>query len=229
MNDDSGPALQLTGVTRAFLQGGETLTVLRGADLAIDPGEVVGLVGQSGAGKSTLLHIAGLLERPDEGEVTISGLASGRMSDTQRTELRRRELGFVYQFHHLMPEFSAQENIVIPQMINGISAREARSRALDLLAMLRLNERATHRPAQLSGGEQQRVAILRAVANAPRLLLADEPTGNLDQNTANAVFDQLLRLVRETGLATLIATHNLDLAERMDRVVVLSDGVLTEA
>ena len=229
MNDDSGPALQLTGVTRAFLQGGETLTVLRGADLAIDPGEVVGLVGQSGAGKSTLLHIAGLLERLDEGEVTISGLASGRMSDTQRTELRRRELGFVYQFHHLMPEFSAQENIVIPQMINGISAREARSRALDLLAMLRLNERATHRPAQLSGGEQQRVAILRAVANAPRLLLADEPTGNLDQNTANAVFDQLLRLVRETGLATLIATHNLDLAERMDRVVVLSDGVLTEA
>ncbi len=174
-----------------------------------------------------MLHIAGLLERPDGGEVVVDGKAAGGLADRDRTALRRRFLGFVYQYHHLLPEFSALENIILPQMLNGLTRSEARLRALDLLAMVQLKERADHRPGRLSGGEQQRVAIARAVANAPRVLLADEPTGNLDAGTADAVFRQLLALVRETGMAALIATHNPELAARMDRTVHLRDGVLS--
>jgi lipoprotein-releasing system ATP-binding protein len=185
------------------------------------------LVGQSGSGKSTMLHIAGLLERPDAGDVVLDGKGAAALSDHQRTILRRKFLGFVYQYHHLLPEFSALENVMLPQMLNGLSRSEARRRAVDLLAMVQLKDRADHRPGRLSGGEQQRVAVARAVANAPRVLLADEPTGNLDAATADTVFRQLLALVRETGMAALIATHNPDLAARMDRTVRLKDGVLT--
>jgi lipoprotein-releasing system ATP-binding protein len=222
------PALELREVIRTYRQGGNTLGVLRGASLAIRPGEIVALVGPSGAGKSTLLHTAGLLERPDGGEVLIDGLACGDLGDTERTALRRAHLGFVYQFHHLLPEFSALENIMLPQMIAGLARSEARARATALLRMVGLEERATHRPARLSGGEQQRVAIVRALANAPRVMLGDEPTGNLDQHTAAEVTNALLEIVRGTGLAALIATHNLDLARRLDRVLVLEDGLVVE-
>ena len=222
----SEPALELVGVERRFVQAGVTLDVLRGATLALMPGEVVALVGPSGAGKSTLLHVAGLLEAPDRGEVRIEGQDGGRLSDAARTTLRRRALGFVYQFHHLLPEFSAIENVMIPQMVAGKSRAEARRYAADLLARVGLAPRAEHRPGRLSGGEQQRVAILRAIANGPRVLLADEPTGNLDPATAGGVFVELMRLVRDTGLAVLMATHNPELAGRMDRVVRLQDGVL---
>jgi lipoprotein-releasing system ATP-binding protein len=191
------------------------------------PGEIVALVGQSGSGKSTLLHIAGLLERPDEGDIIVDGKSAGAAGDRERTALRRQFLGFVYQYHHLLPEFSAIENVMLPQMLNGHSRSEARRRAGELLAMVQLKDRSDHRPGRLSGGEQQRVAIARAVANAPRVLLADEPTGNLDSSTADTVFRQLLALVRETGMAALVATHNPDLAARMDRTVTLKDGVLT--
>jgi lipoprotein-releasing system ATP-binding protein len=226
MSDPAFP-LCLRGIKRTFVQGDRRLEVLRGVTLDLRPGEIVALVGQSGSGKSTLLHIAGLLERPDEGDIVIDGKSAGAASDRERTTLRRQFLGFVYQYHHLLPEFSAIENVMLPQMLNGRSRGEARRRAVELLAMVQLKERADHRPGRLSGGEQQRVAIARAVANAPRVLLADEPTGNLDASTADAVFRQLLGLVRETGMAALVATHNPDLAARMDRTVTLKDGFLS--
>jgi lipoprotein-releasing system ATP-binding protein len=219
--------LALRGIQRTFMQGDRQLEVLRGVSLDLRAGEIVALVGQSGSGKSTMLHIAGLLERPDAGDVVLDGKGAAALGDHQRTLLRRKFLGFVYQYHHLLPEFSALENVMLPQMLNGLSRSEARRRAVDLLAMVQLKDRADHRPGRLSGGEQQRVAVARAVANAPRVLLADEPTGNLDAATADTVFRQLLALVRETGMAALIATHNPDLAARMDRTVRLKDGVLT--
>jgi lipoprotein-releasing system ATP-binding protein len=222
----NGPALELQSVERTFRQAGETLHVLNGASLALRPGETVALVGPSGAGKSTLLHIAGLLERPDSGEVVIEGRACGKMSDSERTEIRRGHLGFVYQFHHLLPEFSALENVMLPQMIAGVARGKARERARNLLSLVGLGPRESHRPARLSGGEQQRVAIVRALANEPRVLLGDEPTGNLDQHTAEDVMRVLIEVVRTAGLAALIATHNLDLARRLDRVVGLEEGRL---
>jgi len=217
-------ALALEGVERTFVQGAARLRVLAGASFSVQAGEVVALVGPSGAGKSTLLHIAGLLERPDAGEVKILGTPCARLGDQARTELRRKTLGFVYQFHHLLPEFTALENVVIPQMIAGVAKRAATKRARDLLGLVGLAERERHRPARLSGGEQQRVAMARALANAPKVLLADEPTGNLDQTTAGQVFDMLMNVVRGQGVAALIATHNLDLAARMDRALRLADG-----
>lgn len=223
---DAEEGLRLSGIRRGFRQGKDTLEVLRGADLDVRAGEIVALVGPSGAGKSTLLQIAGLLEPPDAGEVRLAGQAAGGLSEGERTRLRRLHLGFVYQYHHLLPEFSAVENVVLPQMIAGRSRTQARGRAMDLLGRLGLADRAEHRPGQLSGGEQQRVAICRALANAPRVLLADEPTGNLDPHTADLVFEELIRLVRDSGVAALIATHNPDLARRMDRVVRLHDGRL---
>jgi lipoprotein-releasing system ATP-binding protein len=226
MSDPAYP-LSLSGVRRTFIQGDRRLEVLRGITLDLRPGEIVALVGQSGSGKSTLLHIAGLLERPDQGDIIIDGKSAGAAGDRERTALRRRFLGFVYQYHHLLPEFSAIENVMLPQMLNGLARGEARARAADLLAMVQLKDRSDHRPGRLSGGEQQRVAIARAVANGPRVLLADEPTGNLDFSTADAVFHQLLSLVRQTGMAALVATHNPELAGRMDRTVTLRDGVLT--
>jgi len=229
MNQTSGPTLRLQHVSRTFYQGDRTLQVLRDASLEIRPGEIVALVGQSGSGKSTLLHIAGLLERPDSGEIVLDGKECSKLDDGARTALRRQYIGFVYQYHHLLAEFTALENVMLPQMLNGLPRGEARERAKQLLQMLGLAERAQHRPAKLSGGEQQRVAIARAVANVPRLLLADEPTGNLDQKTADKVFGQLLALVRQTGLSALIATHNPALAEQMDRTVLMENGVLVPA
>jgi len=225
--NDTGFPLSLRDIRRTFVQGDRRLDVLRGVSLDLRAGEIVALVGQSGSGKSTLLHIAGLLERPDEGDVVVDGKSTGKANDRERTTLRRQFLGFVYQYHHLLPEFSAAENVILPQMLNGRSRSQARARAEELLALVQLKDRGDHRPGRLSGGEQQRVAIARAVANAPRVLLADEPTGNLDSSTAEAVFRQLLVLVRETGMAALVATHNPDLAARMDRTVTLKDGVLT--
>ncbi|MCW5730569.1 MAG: ABC transporter ATP-binding protein [Alphaproteobacteria bacterium] len=220
--------LRLQGVVRTYAQAGEALEVLRGVDLLVRAGEVVALVGPSGAGKSTLLHVAGLLEPPDGGEVFVQGRSCFGMSDDERTRVRRDLLGFVYQFHHLLPEFSALENVVLPQLIAGRSRSEARLRARALLESLGLGARLSHRPARLSGGEQQRVAIARAVANGPKVLLADEPTGNLDHRTAELVFSELLGLVRNQGLAALIATHNSELAARMDRMVTLQEGRLVE-
>ena len=228
MSEANTDGLQLEQVRRSFKQGKDSLDVLRGADMSVRGGEIVALVGPSGAGKSTLLHIAGLLEKPDSGEVRLAGCAAGRLSEGERTRLRRLHLGFVYQYHHLLPEFSAVENVVLPQMIAGQSRTQAKIRALDLLGRMGLAERAEHRPGQLSGGEQQRVAICRALANSPRVLLADEPTGNLDPHTAEGVFDELIRLVRGSGVAALIATHNPDLARRMDRIIRLQDGLLVE-
>jgi lipoprotein-releasing system ATP-binding protein len=224
----SKAVLQLAGVVRVFRQGRDSLAVLKGANLSLRAGEIVALVGPSGAGKSTLLHIAGLLEKPDEGEVIIADLACGALDDDERTRLRRANLGFVYQYHHLLPEFSALENVIVPQAIAGLPRAEAESRARELLTTLGLAERANHRPARLSGGEQQRVAIARALANAPAVLLADEPTGNLDPHTADEVFGLLLKLARGANLAALIATHNVDLARRMDRTIRLCDGVLVD-
>jgi lipoprotein-releasing system ATP-binding protein len=226
MSDSLFP-LSLRDVKRTFVQGDRRLEVLQGVSLDLRPGEIVALVGQSGSGKSTLLHIAGLLERPNEGDIIVEGKSAGAVNDRERTALRRRVLGFVYQYHHLLPEFSAIENVMLPQMLNGRSRGQARSHAAELLAMVQLKDRSDHRPGRLSGGEQQRVAIARAVANAPRVLLADEPTGNLDSSTADTVFRQLLSLVRDTGMAALVATHNLELAARMDRTVTLRDGVLS--
>jgi lipoprotein-releasing system ATP-binding protein len=222
------PALRLERVQRHYGAGASRLTVLDGADLEVFPGELVALVAPSGAGKSTLLHIAGLLERPDDGEVHIVGRAAGRLSDADRTAIRRVQIGFVYQFHHLLPEFSALENVVMPQLIRGLARPLAAQRGMQLLGYMRVKDRADHRPSEMSGGEQQRVAIARAVANGPRLLLADEPTGNLDPNTAHLVFDGLVRLVRASKLAALIATHNHDLASRMDRRITLQDGKVIE-
>jgi lipoprotein-releasing system ATP-binding protein len=226
MSDSAFP-LSLRGIKRTFIQGDRRLEVLRGVSLDLSPGEIVALVGQSGSGKSTLLHIAGLLERPDGGDVVVDGEAAGGLGDRERTILRRRFLGFVYQYHHLLPEFSAVENVMLPQMLNGASRRDAKGHATKLLSMVKLESRLDHRPGRLSGGEQQRVAIARAVANAPRVLLADEPTGNLDSETAETVFQQLIGMVRETGMAALVATHNHELAARMDRTVMLKEGVLS--
>jgi lipoprotein-releasing system ATP-binding protein len=221
--------LELRGVDRSFRQGAGRLDVLREVSLSVWPGEIVALIGPSGAGKSTLLQISGLLEPPTAGEVLIQGEAASRLSDARRTELRRTAIGFVYQYHHLLPEFSAAENVVLPQMIAGLSRAKARRRALELLAMVSLGQRAEHRPAQLSGGEQQRVAIARALANGPALLLADEPTGNLDHHTADGVFAMLVKLVRAVNLGALVATHNLDLARQMDRILAIEDGRLVGA
>ena len=226
---DEQPLLFLHQITRRFRQGDATLDILKGAELAVWAGQSVALVAPSGAGKSTLLHIAGLLEHADGGEVYVDAVATSHMIDIQRTRIRRADIGFVYQFHHLLQEFSALENVMLPQMIRGLGAREARSRATELLSYLGLKERLTHRPAELSGGEQQRVAIARAVANDPRILLADEPTGNLDPKTADHVFATLAVLVKATGLAALIATHNMELAARMDRRVTIRDGKVAEA
>ena len=222
-------ALELRQVRKVFLQGGVELAVLNGVDLALRAGEIVALVGPSGAGKSTLLHVAGLLERPDGGALLIEGRECGGLSDDERTLLRRRALGFVYQFHHLLPEFSALENVMLPQMIAAAPRGDARAKAEALLRQVGLGERLSHRPARLSGGEQQRVAIVRALANDPKILLADEPTGNLDHATADGVIATLLEIVRGSGLAALIATHNFDLARRLDRIVALEDGVLVPA
>lgn len=218
-------ALELAGIEKVYNRGKPSqVAVLRGATLEVKRGEVVALVAPSGAGKSTLLHIAGLLDTPDQGSVALGGRNMVGLSDKARTEARRAEVGFIYQFHHLLPEFTALENIVIPQLANGTPKAAAEARAMDLLARVGVAERAQHRPAALSGGEQQRVAFCRALANGPRLLLADEPTGNLDPGTSDQVFAALMGLVRDTGLAALIATHNLDLAARMDRVVRLDQG-----
>jgi len=225
---DGDPLVFLHGISRQFRQGDSTLDILKGAELAIWPGQSVALVAPSGAGKSTLLHIAGLLEHPDSGEVYIDAIATSNLTDIQRTRIRRTEIGFVYQFHHLLSEFSALENVVLPQMIRGLSRREASARGAELLSYLGLRDRLMHRPAELSGGEQQRVAIARAVANAPRIFLADEPTGNLDVRTAEHVFATLNQLVRASGLAAVIATHNLDIAAQMDRRVTLRDGLVLE-
>ena len=223
------PVLALDAVERRYGQGETAVEVLSGASLALFSGQSVALIAPSGAGKSTLLHLAGLLERPNAGEIIVSGAPTTAMSDDERTALRRNEIGFVYQFHHLLPEFSALENLILPQMIAGLRRKEATKRGRELLRYLGLSARESHRPAELSGGEQQRVAIARAVANGPRILLADEPTGNLDPKTADHVFATLAALVRATGLAALIATHNMDLAARMDRRVTIRDGRVVEA
>ena len=228
MSDPSSPdqVLAIRGLTRTYQTGDKTLTVLDGADLDVMPGEVVGLIGPSGSGKSSLLHAAGLLERPTAGQIFIEGRDCSNLSDRVRTRVRLHTIGFVYQAHHLLPEFSALDNVVLPQMIAGTSRKAARERAFFLLEQLGLAERVKHQPAQLSGGEQQRVAIARALANSPRLLLADEPTGNLDPHTSAAVFENLYALARATGVAALVATHNLELARHMDRVLGLKDGKL---
>ena len=222
------PALWLHDVSRAYQQGDTPLVILDKAELALWPGQSVALVAPSGAGKSTLLHIAGLLEKPDSGDVFFNGVSTAGMDDGARAAARRVDIGFVYQFHHLLPEFTALENVVLPQMIAGLSRAEAKVRAAQLLEYLGLGHRLAHRPAELSGGEQQRVAIARAVANGPRVLLADEPTGNLDPRTADQVFTALTDLVRASSLAALIVTHNMEIAARMDRRVTLRDGAVVE-
>jgi lipoprotein-releasing system ATP-binding protein len=226
--EEEHPMIFLRGVGRHFRQGEATLDILKGAELAVWGGESVALVAPSGTGKSTLLHIAGLLEHPDSGEVYIDAAPTSNLSDAARTRIRRTDIGFVYQAHHLLPEFSALENVMLPQMVRGLSRREASARAAELLSYLGLKDRLTHRPTELSGGEQQRVAIARAVANAPRILLADEPTGNLDVRTAEHVFAALRQLVQASGLAAVIATHNLDIAAQMDRRVTIRDGAVVE-
>jgi lipoprotein-releasing system ATP-binding protein len=222
------PVLFLWKVERRFVDAEHTLNIIKGADLAVWPGQSVALIAPSGTGKSTLLQLAGLLERPDAGEIYIGSRPTMALPDAERTSIRRSDLGFVYQAHHLLPEFTALENVMLPQMIAGLEKAEARRRSADLLKYLGLGERLSHRPSELSGGEQQRVAIARAVANRPRVLLADEPTGNLDPATSERVFETLLSLVKVTGLAALIATHNLELASRMDRRVTIRDGLVVE-
>jgi lipoprotein-releasing system ATP-binding protein len=229
MSDARTPALQLVNVARTYPQAGGVLEVFSNISLTLMPGELVALVGQSGTGKSSLLHMAGLLETPSQGEVYIGGAAAGQLPERERTRLRRDTIGFVYQAHHLLPEFDALENVMMPQRIAGRSRADADREARRLLDTMGLSQRLTHRPSQLSGGEQQRVAIVRALANKPRVLLADEPTGNLDPKTAQGVFEALIRLVRAEGLAALVATHNFELAARMDRALVLHEGRLVEA
>lgn len=221
-------ALQLSGIERNYGQGDTFLSILKGADFTLKSGETVALVAPSGTGKSTLLHVAGLLERPDAGKVVVNGVTCEGLNDDRRTAIRRNEIGFVYQFHHLLPEFTALENIMMPQLIAGLGKAEAAERARALLDYMRIGHRADHRPSELSGGEQQRVAIARAVANAPLVLLADEPTGNLDPETAGYVFEALEALARQSGLAALIATHNHELASLMDRRVTIEDGKVVE-
>ena len=225
---DELPVLHLDDIERRYTQGDATLNILNGATLSVWAGESVALIAPSGAGKSTLLHIAGLLEHPSAGEVWVGERATSKLSDAERTAIRRTDIGFIYQSHHLLPEFSALENVMLPQMIFGLTRSEARSRATELLDFLGLGKRLEHRPGELSGGEQQRVAIARVVANAPRILLADEPTGNLDPHTADHVFGTLQKLVRASGLAAVVATHNLDLADRMDRRVTIREGRVEE-
>jgi len=222
------PVIYLHEIRRQYKQGEATLTILNGAKLALWAGQSVALVAPSGSGKSTLLHIAGLLETPDDGEVYVAGAPTSQLADIDRTQIRRSDIGFVYQSHRLLPEFSALENVMLPQMIRGLKRSETIKRSQEILAYLGLSDRITHRPAELSGGEQQRVAIARAVANAPRALLADEPTGNLDPKTAYHVFSALMQLVKATRVAMLIATHNMDLAARMDRRVSLANGLVVE-
>ncbi len=224
----SNPVLSINGLKRTFHQGLETLHVLKSIDLDLFPGEIIALVGPSGSGKSTLLQTAGLLEKSDGGEITIDGKKCSHLNDMVRTQIRREVIGFVYQFHHLLPEFNAEENIILPQLIAGKTYKDAQVRARDLLKEVGILERASHRPARLSGGEQQRVAIVRALANRPKILLADEPTGNLDELTSDSVFEKLIQLVRKENLAALIATHNKDLAARMDRIFILHEGHLIE-
>ena len=226
--DHDAPVVFLHDIHRQYRQGETTLAILSGAKLALWAGQSVALVAPSGTGKSTLLHIAGLLEQPDSGEVYVNGAPTSTLSDAERTQIRRTDIGFVYQSHRLLPEFSALENVMLPQMIRGLSRKETVQRSREILAYLGLSERVTHRPAELSGGEQQRVAIARAVANAPRVLFADEPTGNLDPHTAGHVFNALMQLVRATQVAMLIATHNMELANMMDRRVSLADGQVVE-
>ncbi len=223
----NGSILELTGVGRRYNEIGRELVILDGANFSLGKGEMVALVAPSGAGKSTLLHTAGLLERPDSGDVLLDGRSCGSLSDDERTAIRRNDIGFVYQFHHLLPEFSALENVMMPQMIRGMKPGVASERAQQLLDYMKVGARASHRPSELSGGEQQRVAIARAVANAPLVLLADEPTGNLDPVTSSYVFEALEALVRQSGLSAMIATHNFELARRMDRRVTLKDGKIT--
>jgi lipoprotein-releasing system ATP-binding protein len=220
--------LRLEGLTRTFKQGERQISVLNGASAAIYPGEAVALVGPSGAGKSTLLHIAGLLETPTAGSVVMGGRDCSKLGDDERTRIRRADVGFIYQFHQLLPEFSAIENVMLPQMILGVPRKAAVTRATELLSKLGLDHRLEHRPAQLSGGEQQRTAICRALANRPKLILADEPTGNLDPRTSELVFQELIGLFKSEGVAALIATHNLELAARMDRVLRMESGQLVE-
>ena len=222
------PVLSVRGVTRTYDTATGGLTVLRGVDLDVRPGEVVGLIGPSGSGKSSLLHAAGLLEHPTEGEVRIDGDEMGALPDRARTRIRLASIGFVYQFHHLLPEFDARDNVALPLRIAGVKQADARARAEELLTQLGLGDRMTHQPPQLSGGERQRVAVARALANRPRLLLADEPTGNLDPATSQTVFEALRDVVRTNGVAALIATHNMELAGHMDRVFALKDGHLEE-
>ncbi len=226
--EDEVPVVYLYDIRRQYRQGETVLTILDGARLALWAGQSVALVAPSGTGKSTLLHIAGLLEQPDDGEVYINGTATSGLSDAERTRIRRTDVGFIYQSHRLLPEFSALENVMLPQMICGLSRKETVQRSKEILSYLGLKERMSHRPAELSGGEQQRVAIARAVANAPRVLFADEPTGNLDPHTADHVFHALTQLVRATQVAMLIATHNMELASRMDRRVSIEDGKVIE-
>ncbi len=222
------PTLELHNITRVYGAGEQALEIFRNLSLSLSPGEIVGLIGPSGAGKSSLLHIAGLLEKPTEGEVVIAGQNCSAMDDKTRTAVRRVGIGFVYQFHHLLPEFSALENVVIPQLIAGADKAAAEKRAKELLGRMKLSHRLEHRPAELSGGEQQRVAIARAIANKPLLLLADEPTGNLDPPTGEMVHQEFVRLIREEGLAALVATHNIEFSKRMSRVVNLQNGALVE-
>ncbi len=226
--DEDVPVIYLHDIKRQYVQGESPLVILDGAKLALWAGQSVALVAPSGSGKSTLLHIAGLLETPDEGEVYVSGAPTSQLTDIERTQIRRTDIGFVYQSHRLLPEFSALENVMLPQMIRGLKRSETVKRSTEILSYLGLSDRLKHRPAELSGGEQQRVAIARAVANAPRALLADEPTGNLDPNTANHVFQALMQLVKATRVAMLIATHNMELAHRMDRRVSLENGQVVE-
>ena len=228
MAEQETPVVFLHQVERRYHQGDAVLEILRGGDLAVWPGQSVALVAPSGAGKSTLLHIAGLLEHPDGGEVYLDGEPTAGLSDAARTRMRRNSIGFVYQAHHLLPEFSAVENVMLPQMVRGLTRGEAYKRASELLSYLGLAERLTHRPAELSGGEQQRVAIARAVSNVPRLLLADEPTGNLDPKTSDHVFHALNQLIRASGLTVVLATHNMEIAARMDRRVTIRDGMIVE-
>lgn len=224
----TAPVLELKNVYRSFKQGGQSLQVLRGIDLEIEKGEIVALIGPSGSGKSTLLQLAGLLEKPTKGDVYLDGQKCSTLNDAMRTSLRRDYLGFVYQYHNLLADFDALENVMLPQLIAGVSTKDAREKSKWLLKRMGLEKRFNHRPAEMSGGEQQRVAIARALANTPRLLLADEPTGNLDPKTSEVVFRELLGIVKETGLSALIATHNLDLAERMDRKVKIDGGKLVD-
>ena len=222
----SEPVLSIRGLERTYVTAAGSLSVLKGVDLDVAPGEIVGLIGPSGSGKSSLLHAAGLLEHPDAGRITILGVDCSSLNERERTRVRLSTIGFVYQFHHLLPEFSALDNVALPRMIAGEDRKAAGARAAELLDGLGLKDRAHHQPAQLSGGEQQRVAVARALANSPRLLLADEPTGNLDPATSTAVFDSLYALARREGVAALVATHNLALAGHMDRVFALRDGRL---